>query len=467
MYWIGNLLSWAGFKQEEEIKEEQGPNPELLKKDSYSAAFKDSLNNSNICNEPESESDDEADEIMADIPNKRESSTSIKIINETLNELDIVETEQAEKQKEIEREQSVESVECANFKKGEIVYRKGIACKIITIHYDMMPPTVTVKNIIDKREINTEFAYLTSQKEFVRAQKDKITKELFKRFKEPKEAQKEAVIEHKIVVTKDPKDTNKDKEVVINKKKKNVKKPGKSPRKKSGHIAQLQKPPTKSKRKRKIVKAKRMNDRKITKIKQKKENKLLAAKKKKMNKKSPRKSPRKSTKTDSTKIAKKVIYNPRKRRFSAIDDAENVQKEIPSIKRRKIIVKEDNENICIVEKIYGERTIDEQTEYLMKLKGSTMKESVWRKSDNSESVNAAIEQFQKDQQNTQRKKYMLRVVKQVNAKNQEQNKNEAAIKRIMEIIGCELEEAESAYFERSNEDEQVAINYLLEKNSKQ
>jgi len=432
MYWINNFLNWVGYGPEPE--QEEGPNP-LLLEDSYSNAFRENKiiqneNNSNICNDGEIESDEimqdisndrenEQSETMPDIANCRLASTSIKSPNKTNDE----------------SERTEESVDCFRFTKGDIVYRKGIACKIIDIHHDMIPPTVTVKNIIDQREINTEFAYLMSEKAYIRSQKDMITKKIFNK---PAIEEKQ----HKIVVTKEPNHTDQDQKDI--KKKKKVKKPAKSPRKKPPKsprkkgviIAQIQNPPTKSKRKRKIVKAKRMKDKKITK---------------------------KATKTSKKKTvikSKKIPTGSRKRRFSAIDDTENIPRDAPSTKRRKIS-KNKNENKCIT-KIYGERTRNGNIEYLMKFKGCTTNQSIWQKSDNSESVKAAIEQFQSDQKNDKKKKYMQRVVKQIYNQNQQKNKDKTSIDRIMEIIGCGLKEAEYAYFECSNENEEVAINYLLE-----
>ena len=47
------------------------------------------------------------------------------------------------------------------FNKGDYVIRKGCFCVIEKIHYEMDPPSVTVRVLHNNDKIGTEFKYLT------------------------------------------------------------------------------------------------------------------------------------------------------------------------------------------------------------------------------------------------------------------------------------------------------------------
>ena len=153
--------------------------------------------------------------------------------------------------------------------------------------------------------------------------------------------------------------------------------------KKKGGIVQIQKAPTKSKRKRKIAKSPRMSKKKAQKSKQ--------------------------TKKKKNQKSEKYLSVGRKRQFAAIESVNMPHSNESQKKRRKVTVSDTNEK-C-VERIYGQRIENGKTEYLMKWKGMKVNQSTWTKSDNSAVCNVAIEQFKQNQQNSQRRTYMQRVVK--------------------------------------------------------
>ena len=47
-----------------------------------------------------------------------------------------------------------------NMKNDDYAIRKGYLCIIKKIHYDMDPPSITVKMVHNNNEIGTEFKYL-------------------------------------------------------------------------------------------------------------------------------------------------------------------------------------------------------------------------------------------------------------------------------------------------------------------
>ena len=50
--------------------------------------------------------------------------------------------------------------EYKNWKIGDFVSRKGVKCKIIKIHHETYPPSLTIKKLNDNTEINTEYIFV-------------------------------------------------------------------------------------------------------------------------------------------------------------------------------------------------------------------------------------------------------------------------------------------------------------------
>lgn len=252
-------------------------------------------------------------------------------------------------------------------------------------------------------------------------------------------------------------------------KRKNIRKSAKKSAKKTPRIPQLAKPPT---RKRKIVRAKRRkasaSAKKPRKTPRKKINKTprkqLASKQLKVIN---------GSKSQSAKT--KIAGKKRKRSAMEIDDVEKPK--LSSPKRRKLTspVKSTRKSVAatparstkttpkrrstrksakksasrtvrrsvrtsrkstpakatrksprnikkvegkFVEKIYGERIENGKTEYLMKFKGFTIAESEWRRANDSLLCQACIAQYRRDLRNKSRVRYMRRIVRDINKKQQ-------------------------------------------------
>eukprot|EP01083_Nonionella_stella_P190261 704680_1 len=334
------------------------------------------------------------------------------------NESDVVNT--IDNDGDINMSNDNKDIDYMTYKPGDIVYYKDIACKVIEIHHAVFPPRATIRQIIDGKEINTEFIKLISEKEFVQSQNDSFTKQIFdEQASESLLAIPDNEIKNENKKTK-PKSNSKKSSPVKSKKKTKSKK--KSRGKKKKHIAQIQRRPKKSKRRQKVVKRKnskkksrsaKTNSRSAKRNLKKVKKKKLASKTVKMVKgsKSIRKTPKKNLK--KRRLTEIGIENDKN---NDKIEKKNKIKSPPKKRRRMTLPININDAEKLVERIYGERIHNGNIEYLMKWKGYKKEESTWEQDNGSETCKESIKQFKIDLENEEKKKYMKRVVREINSK---------------------------------------------------
>ena len=216
--------------------------------------------------------------------------------------------------------------------------------------------------------------------------------------------------------------------------------------KKAKRIPQIQHPPVKSKRNKKIVRVK--GKKAVPKIKAKvvgvRSKRALASKRLKVINTSKSQSAkisgkkRKRSAIDNGEAEKPKMTSPKRRRLTSptktkiTSPTKYVKKSTPKRSTRKAPrksfggmrpkaarkfnkTKTETEERN-VEKIYGERVENGQTEYLMKFKGCLIAESEWRKADDSVLCQACIAQYKRDLRKPSKKKYMQRIVRDINKK---------------------------------------------------